>query len=178
MNRRARALWLASLAFVGLGYAAYLAGFRVNTTNSMPEGLWWVGSSIDPDSLRRGQVVTFCLPEPAATFAQERGYVGSGDCPGNRDVLIKPIAAIPGDMIGVFADGVSVNGVAIAHSAVAVVDSRSRHVPAVPFGVYPVWPGTVWVLSVHDPLAYDSRYFGAVPIANLRGVASPVLATR
>lgn len=175
--RLGRSLAVLSFAVVGLGYAAYLAGLRVNTTNSMPEGLWWVGS-IDPDSLHRGQVVTLCLPEPAATFAQERGYIGSGYCPGNRDVLIKPIAALPGDTIGIFPEGVSVNGVAVPHSEVAIVDSRSRRVPAVPFGVYPVPSGTVFVISTHDPLAYDSRYFGPVPIANLRGAAFPVLVTR
>ena len=79
MKRRAGALWIAPLALIGLGCAAYLAGFRINTTNSMPEGLWLV-TSLAPASLHRGQIVTLCLPEEAGRLAQERGYIGSGTC--------------------------------------------------------------------------------------------------
>lgn len=177
MKRRAGALWFAPLALIGPGYAAWLAGFRVNTTNSMPEGLWRV-TSLTPASLHRGQIVTLCLPEEAGRLARERGYIGSGSCPENRGVLIKPVAAIPGDLIAIGPAGVNVNGVPIPRSDVAHVDSQSRPVRAVPPGTYRVEPGTVWVISTHDPLAYDSRYFGAVPIANLRGVALPVLVTK
>lgn len=175
MKHRASALWLAPIAFVSLGYAAYLAGLRVNTTNSMPEGLWWVGS-IDPASLHRGQVVTFCLPDTAGEFASVRGYIGAGDCPGNRELLLKPVAALPGDAVALGPDGVSINGRTIPESQVQTTDSAGRSVPHAASGV--VEPGTVWVLAVHAPLSFDSRYFGAVPIANLRGTAFPLLVTK
>jgi type IV secretory pathway protease TraF len=35
-------------------------------------------------------------------------------------------------------------------------------------------PGQVWLLSGHDPRSFDSRYFGAIPTANVRGVARPL----
>ena len=98
--------------------------------------------------------------------------------PGKPRVLVKPVAAVPGDLIDIFADGVRINGVPVPHSELAAVDSQSRPVPSVPDGVYPVAPGTVWVISTHDPLSYDFRYFGPVPIANLRGAAFPLLVTK
>jgi hypothetical protein len=33
----------------------------------------------------------------------------------------------------------------------------------------------VWLLSSYDPGSFDSRYFGPVPAANIRGQAIPVL---
>ena len=177
-----RCLWIAPGAVAGLLFGgALLAGanpvgnLRLNLSASMPAGLWTVGP-VDPSTLQRGQVVTFCLPAAAGTLAMDRGYIGAGDCPGGRAVLLKPVVGLPGDLIALGPDGVRVNGVPIANSTVLPADSAGRPVTASAGGV--VAPGTVWVMSHHDPRSFDSRYFGAVPIANLRGVASPVLVTK
>jgi type IV secretory pathway protease TraF len=41
-------------------------------------------------------------------------------------------------------------------------------------GGYSVPAGEVWLLSGHDPRSFDSRYFGAVPVTNIQGVARPI----
>jgi len=49
-------------------------GFRINTTNSMPVGVWRLSPLAG--ALQRGEVVTVCLPDgPEARLAAERGYV-------------------------------------------------------------------------------------------------------
>jgi type IV secretory pathway protease TraF len=44
----------------------------------------------------------------------------------------------------------------------------------VPAGFHSVRTGEVWLLSVHHPRSFDSRYFGAVPVTNIQGVARPI----
>ena len=81
---------LALMAFVGGGVLGLLllmarvAGLRVNATPSMPRGLWRVTVAETP--LRRGQIVTVCLPDtPAIRKAARRGYIPAGTCPGGYE---------------------------------------------------------------------------------------------
>jgi type IV secretory pathway protease TraF len=34
--------------------------------------------------------------------------------------------------------------------------------------------GEVWVISSYNPLSFDSRYFGPVPISRIEGFARPL----
>ena len=89
--------------------SADLAGLRINGTASMPRGLWHVGAPVAP--LRRGEIVTLCPPETLPfREAAARGYLPAGFCPGGLQPLVKPIAAIAGDLVTVSAAGVTVNG--------------------------------------------------------------------
>ena len=158
--------------------AASSVGLRVNTTASMPRGLWRV---VDYDApLRRGEVVAICPPDitPVRQGA-ERGYIPVGGCPGGYEPLVKPIAATAGDVVDISIGGwVSVNGQAVPDTAQLARDSAGRALSPVPPGAYPVGLGDVWVLSGHDPRSFDSRYFGPVPAANVQGVAYPVWVMR
>jgi conjugative transfer signal peptidase TraF len=157
-----------------LGIAlAGAVGFRVNATASMPRGIWRVEA---PGArLERGEIVSICLPDsPAISEAAQRGYIPVGACPSGREPLIKPIAAIEGDLIEVTAPNIAVNGEPIAQSAPLNEDSAGRPLRAVLEGTYSVPSGEVWLLSGHDPRSFDSRYFGAVPVTNIQGVARPI----
>ncbi len=156
---------------------ANVAGVRVNTTASMPRGVWRVTSSDAP--LRRGEIVTVCPPntQPVRQGAQ-RGYIPAGSCPGGYEPLVKPIAATAGDVVAVSAQGVMVNGQPVQGTAQLAQDSAGRPLRPFPAGAYPVAAGEVWLLSGHDPRSFDSRYFGPVPAANVRGEARPVWVMR
>jgi type IV secretory pathway protease TraF len=67
-----------------------------------------------------------------------------------------------------------VNGEPVADTAQLDEDSDGRPLRPIPAGVYSVPAGAVWLLSGHDPRSFDSRYFGAVPTANIQGIARPV----
>lgn len=172
-RRTALAVCVAGALLAGTLVTARLAGLRVNNTASMPRGLWQVGAVDRP--LRRGEIIAVCLPDTTPIrVAAARGYIPAGNCSGGHEPLVKPVAAVAGDLVTVTPQGIAVDGRAVEHTAPLVRDSAGRPLRPVPAGVYPVMPGQVWLLSGHDPRSFDSRYFGPVPAANVQGVARPV----
>jgi conjugative transfer signal peptidase TraF len=149
------------------------AGYRLNTTSSMPAGIWHV--SPVPARLRRGMIVVACLPAgPIAQMALRRAYVAPGPCASGTEPLLKPIAAVAGDVVEVTGDGLVVNGAAIADSAPLARDDAGRTLPAIPIGAWQVLPSEVWLVSDYSRKSFDSRYFGGVPIANIQAAATPI----
>lgn len=158
--------------------SADLGGLRINGTASMPQGLWHVGAPVAP--FRRGEIVTLCPPPETLLFreAVARGYLPAGRCPGGSQPLVKPIAAIAGDLVTVSAAGVAVNGAPVPGTVLMAWDGAGRPLSPFPAGVYRVAPGAVWLLSGHDSRSFDSRYFGPVPASNVQGVARPLWVLR
>lgn len=177
MTRRRRLTAPAAIASLPIALAlAATAGLRVNTSPSMPLGLW--RTSALSGLVNRGEAVTACLPEQVARLAMQRQYIGSGDCPDGSTPLVKTVAAIAGDVVRITRHGVAVNGEPIPRSAPLARDEAGRPLHAMPPGLYGVAPGTVWLLSGHDPRSFDSRYYGPIPLAGVRRVAHPVLVLR
>ncbi len=147
------------------------AGLRINATASMPRGLWRVQAG---DPIERGEIVTVCPPDQAdIREAAHRGYIPNGSCPAGYEPLVKPVAAITGELVTVTPQGVAVDGKPVANTKPLAEDEAGRPLHPVPIGGYRVAPGEVWLLAGHDPRSFDSRYFGAVPAANVTGVAHP-----
>lgn len=166
-------VWGLSALIAASALVAHAAGLRVNATVSMPIGLWRLEPV--PGSLRTGEIVVFCPPDSAAfREALDRGYVARGACPGGTEPLIKPVAAVAGDLVAVTSEGVAVNGEPVPGTAPLIRDTAGRPLLAVPAGRYHVASGEVWLLSGHVRESWDSRYFGAVPAAGVQGVARPV----
>ncbi len=109
-----RTLTIGAIAIGSAMGACYVTGLRCNTTPSMPLGVWRV-QSIDT-TVRRGEVVTLCLDPSGAALGRARGYISGGECPGNVELLIKTVAAVPGDEVEIRDDGVAVNGSLIPNS--------------------------------------------------------------
>jgi conjugative transfer signal peptidase TraF len=105
-------------------------------------------------------------------------YIAAGPCPDEAEPLVKPVAAVSGDMVTVSANGISVNATPVADTAALARDEAGRVLHPVPAGSYRVAPDEVWLLSGHDLRSFDSRYFGAVPIANVVGVGHPLWVLR
>lgn len=166
---------LVALAVCVLGAlaSARAAGVRWNATASMPRGLWMVAPV--GDAVQRGDTVAVCPPEVAAVQeAGRRGYIPAGGCAGGLEPLVKPVAAIAGDVVTVSESGIAVNGAPVLNTVSLARDSVGRPLRPFPAGVYAVAPGQLWLLSGHDPRSFDSRYFGPVPVGNVRGVAHPL----
>jgi conjugative transfer signal peptidase TraF len=175
-QRRVAFLSMAAVPLICIALAAP-AGLRINMTASMPRGLWRVSPVRSP--IARGAVISLCPPDSAVfRRAMHRGYITSGGCPGGYEPLLKPVAAISGDVVSVTAAGIAVNGILVANTAALAQDSAGRMLQPLPLGVYRVSPGDVWVLSGHDSRSFDSRYFGAVPAAKIAGVARPLWVIR
>ena len=161
---------------IGALVAAHAAGLRVNSTASMPRGLWRV---VPAGQIARGDIVTAC-PPASATLKQAiaRGYLSAGSCPGGFEPLVKPALAVAGDVVCVTPLGLSVNDAPVPNSAQLAHDSAGRGLSPVAAGRYRVAAGQVWLLASYDPRSFDSRYLGPVPTSAVLGVAASVWTTR
>ena len=159
---------LACSAFVGVTWGW---GLRVNTSRSVPRGLYRMVNGAPT----RGALVAVCLPPDVARFGRARGYLGPGDCPGGVQAVIKQLIALPGDVVEVTPAEVRVNDRPLPNSATAAMDSAGRPLPHVPWGCHRVPPAQVWLHGPGDPRSWDSRYFGPLREAQIRATVAPVL---
>ena len=165
--------WLGSGLFAALILFAHSAGLRVNESPSLPIGIWRV-SPLNRE-LQKGDIVSFCPPDtPPFREARGRGYVDGGLCEGGYEPLLKPVAAIAGDRLSRTEEGVSINGRLITNSKSLGRDGSGRTLPSPGAGFVIVAGGEVWVISSYNPLSFDSRYFGPVPISSIVGLARPL----
>lgn len=150
---------------------AICAGFgvRLNTTGSLPLGLYIVSSG--PDA----KLVEFCPPEPFSAVSVSRGYRNPGVCPDGDGPLMKPVVAIAGDTVENSELGVAVNGKLLRNTAPLSRDSKGRPLVHFPFGTYRVEADMVWVVSSFHPRSFDSRYFGPISVPAIRERLKPFL---
>lgn len=175
MSRRyAYGCWTVA-ASLGVAWAAvWCLGIRINTTASVPLGLWLERPA--SHALSRGDYVAICPTDtPVFRIARDRDYIEAGWCAGGYEVMFKPIAAVAGDVVQVSPDGIEVNGVAIANSAALTQDSKHQQLAAVRAGTYVVPAGWLWLVSSYNNRSFDSRYFGPLPATQVRGLVSPLL---
>jgi conjugative transfer signal peptidase TraF len=141
-----------------------------NTDSAAPAGLYRVVS----DKFQRGELVAACLPIAIAQEGLARGYLRTGACAGNAEPVGKIIGALPGDLVEIEPRWVSVNDTRFERSAVATRDSDGRPLPHVTWGSHRVASGQVWLFGFNNGRSWDSRYFGAIPLANVRGQIKPI----
>jgi len=137
----------------------------------MPIGLYRI--TPPPERLARGQLVIACMADSSmAAMALERGYVAPGLCLGHTEPLIKPVAAVPGDIVTISSGGIAVNGMPLANTAPLSADLAGRSLSPFPAGEYQVPPDHVWLVANSIPDSFDARYYGSVPISSVQGIAT------
>src|ERR1041385_3394286 len=100
-----RLLVAAFAALATLVGAAVYTGLRINTSYSLPLGIYL--RTTDPNA----RLIEFCPVEPFASESSERGYRTHGTaCPDGAVPLLKPIVAVAGDRVVLSSEGMSVNG--------------------------------------------------------------------
>ena len=156
--------------FVLLVAVAYQSGVVINTTVSLPLGLY---RSIDAP-VERGAYVKFC-PPPSAVFdeAQRRGYLGAGFCPGGYEPMLKRVLAAKGDQVDVAAEGVHVNGRLVPLSAQMRADGGGRPMPRY-VQQRVLTASELMLMSDVSGVSFDSRYFGPLDRAQVRAVIKPI----
>lgn len=83
---------------------------------------------------------------------------------GVRNELVKRIIALPGDTVEIRDDVAYVDGVAEPQRGQVTSPRYSLSEPALK-----IPPGQIYVLGDNRPVSEDSRYFGTVAIAGLKG---------
>ena len=167
LNRRAGtvALYLAGLLVAVIALAKL--GLTVNTTSSMPIGLYRVHPAA---AIERGATVQVCAPDEVARLGAARGYLPPGNCASGRAPLLKIAVGIPGDIVVVRNDAITVNGQRLTPSARASHDTRGRPLDRIPVGTYVLGADQLWLWTPYAR-SWDSRYFGPVSLHAVRGVA-------
>jgi conjugative transfer signal peptidase TraF len=172
-SARLRKIRRAILVAIGVAVAVFqlsgVFGLRINTSPSLPMGLYIITAEAGAD------LVEFCPMEPFATLSIVRGYRDPGACSDGAAPLLKPVIASAGDVVEVSARGISVNGALLPNTAPLTRDTKGRHLEAWPSGRYVVDPGTIWVASSYHPRSFDSRYFGPLSTAAIRYRLKPFL---
>ena len=165
--------WLGIGLFAALVFCARALSLRVNESPSLPVGVWRLSRL--RDEVRRDDVVSFCPPDTwVFREARLRGYLGSGLCEGGYEPLLKPIAAIEGDRVTRTEQGIRINGRLIVNSRRLDHDGSGRPLTGAGANDVIVAKGEIWLISSYNPLSFDSRYFGPVPISRIEGLARPV----
>jgi conjugative transfer signal peptidase TraF len=168
----ATATSVGGIALLLLGAACQMAGARINTSKSIPVGLYWTTST----PIEKGAYVLVC-PPPSGEFneARERGYIGAGSCPGDYGYLMKQVAATGRDTVTVTNEGVVVNGERWPHSMPRLADKAGRQLPRFQADGYVLGHAEVLLMSDGSPTSFDGRYFGPVSRAQLETAIKPIL---
>lgn len=160
------------IALLITGIVCFAAGARINTSRSIPLGLYWTTS----DPVAKGSYVMFCPPiKPEFQVAKERGYIDVGQCPGSFGYMMKRVLAAKGDAISITKHGVRVNGSLLAISTPMQADGNDQPLPQLNIEGLTLATSDVLLMSDVSMTSFDARYFGPVNSSQIKTVIKPVL---
>ena len=149
----------------------YQFGLRLNTTRSIPLGLY----KMSHDPIEKGVYVLWCPPErPEFDLAKERGYIGAGFCAGGYGNMMKKVLATHKDIVSVTDAGVMVNGTLIPGSQPLEADSSGRPLPRFRMTDHVLAPTELLLMSDANSRSFDGRYFGPVHRDHIQSLIHPV----
>jgi conjugative transfer signal peptidase TraF len=131
-----------------------------NVTPSVPIGLYWIASAAPI----KGQLAVVRLPDPLRLLTAIRGYLPA------TALLIKPVAAGPGDLVCRRWISVTINGRLVAHARTS--DRLRRPLPRWN-GCTILGPEQIFLLAA-APDSFDGRYVGPIDRGHVIGTTYPV----
>ncbi|HHC7370541.1 TPA: conjugative transfer signal peptidase TraF [Vibrio parahaemolyticus] len=163
---------IAGVAAMSLAAIGYAAGARINTTRSIPVGLYWTTDA----PVEKGAYVLFCPPDVSVfATAKDRDYIAGGFCPGDYGYMMKRILAAKGDTVTVTDNGVSVDGELLPHSKPIKADPAGRELPRYQSSQYTLSSSELLLMSDVSDTSFDGRYFGPVSRSQVKSVIRPVI---
>ena len=171
LERISVATAVAGVSLLLLGAMAYASGARINSTRSIPVGVYWLSS----DPVAKGAYVIFCPPQVGVfDEAKARGYIGAGFCPGEYGYLMKRVLAAKDDAVSITAEGVRVNGELLPLSTPIEADSAGRPLPRFQVERFTLGGSELLLMSDVSGISFDGRYFGPIDRSQIKGVIRPV----
>ena len=171
LKRVSVATAVAGVSLLLLGAMAYASGARINSTRSIPVGVYWLSS----DPVVKGAYVIFCPPQTGVfDEAKARGYIGAGFCPGEYGYMMKRALAAKNDAVTITAEGVRVNGELLPLSAPIEADSAGRPLPRFQSERFTLSGSELLLMSDVSGISFDGRYFGPIDRSQIKGVIRPV----
>jgi conjugative transfer signal peptidase TraF len=171
LDKAAATIAIAGVSTIAIGMLCFAIGVRVNTSKSIPLGVYWTTSK----PVEKGDYVLFCPPDTAVMAeARRRGYLAAGLCPGNYGFMMKKILAAGQDAVLIGRDGVTVNGVQLPYSTPLDSDSDDRPLPHFQPDHFTLKAAEVMLMSDVSSTSFDARYFGPVDRVQIRTAIKPV----
>lgn len=153
------------------GLVSFLVGARINTTESIPVGLYWTTSA----PITKGSYVMFCPPQgPVFDTAKRRGYIGAGFCVGGYGYMMKRVLAAKDDRLTVSDEGVFVNGAQLPHSVPLDADEANRPMPRYRVDTLRLARDELLLMSDVCDASFDGRYFGPVKREQIKWAIRPI----
>lgn len=172
-RRRIVRVCLYSATVVSIGCVIVTLHLRFNFTSSVPLGIYKL-VPIPERAIKRGLLIAVCAPVEVAQLGRRRGYLASGPCPGDTELLLKAVAAVAGDYVQNSARGVTVNGCLLPHSRPLSYDAVGRRLSPWPEAHYRLRRGQLWLYADNER-SWDSRYWGPSATTNVWAGAMPLL---
>lgn len=171
LRRRGRpAILLASVAGIGLAMMAHRSTSRapiaINDSASVPIG-FWQRLPYRASHVTIGTVIGFRPNALAMSYVRPHmpEYV-------KRMTIQKYVVGLPGQTMCRKGRGFSIDGRLLGYAAMR--DSDGNALPDWS-GCHVLKPGEYAVFSDRIPNSFDSRYYGAVKSADIRGIYKPLL---
>lgn len=172
INRPVAVLVVVGIFGIAASGVMCLVGARVNTSKSIPIGLYWTSSA----PVTKGKYVIFCPPQRRVfDNARKRGYIGPGFCPGGYGYMMKKILAAKGDTVSVTPQGVAVNGKLLPYSKPLLVDGVGRSMPRMSDERYTLGESELLLMTDRSSTSFDARYYGIISREQVKSVIRPVL---
>ena len=160
------------ISLLFLIFLLYALGARINTSRSIPVGLYWITDS----PVKKGAYVLFC-PPVSSVFddAKIRGYIGAGFCPGgDYGYMMKRVLAEKNDVIYITDEGVRVNSILLPNSVPLRADRSGQQLPHYRRDSYVLESYEVLLMSDGSATSFDGRYFGPLNRSQIKAVIRPI----
>lgn len=140
--------------------------FTINLSPSVPCGIYFVIPKIFQADYQKGDMVLFEVPVTIKQFMIQREYIDK------NTYLLKQIQALEGDTYYVDDKAIHVNDEYVGD--ISTRDSLGRSI--IPqYGKHHVNKGYFLPIGLNNKNSYDGRYFGEVPIKNIKNKVIPLI---
>jgi conjugative transfer signal peptidase TraF len=147
-----------------LEWTAWGPNILINETLSEPVGFYRLVEHRE-EEFRRGMYVVFPVPRELHALVYGRHWMKNGI------PFLKELAGLAGDRVCIVSHRLEINGRYIG--PIFERDSQGQPLPQHP-GCFDVQAGTFFAASRILDKSFDGRYFGPLPLSQLRGEARPV----
>lgn len=163
------ALGMISIIALMLLFTAF--GFRINLTDSIPEGLYRITHG---GNLKNAYVI-FC-PDDRVAFRQalQRNYIDYGLYCDGYGYVMKKVVATQGDEVSITEEGVFVNQTIIPFSKPKRIDGMNRTLPRWYALNYRLKADELLTMTNQSEWSFDSRYYGPIHLNQIRGILLPI----
>ena len=163
---------VASLGLIALGGMLHMAGIRINTSSSIPVGIYWMTKR----PIQVGEYVIFCPPNRRVfQEALARHYIHAGFCSGRLGYMMKKVVAEAGDTVTSTPDGVLVNGEHLPYSEPKTRDDRGRALPNWRADHVSLNDSELLLMTDQSARSFDARYFGPISTSQVKAVVIPLM---